>query len=63
MFFLFRLARKLIGFGLLLLVVYLGVTLIQVWQASRRDEATAADAIVVFGAAQYNGRPSAVLRA
>lgn len=44
-------------------VAYLMVTFAQVWQASRRDEARRADAIVVFGAAQYNGRPSAVLRA
>ena len=59
----FRLARKLIKFGLLLLLVYLGVTLAQVWMASRRDDARPAEAIVVFGAAQYNGRPSPVLRA
>ena len=59
----FRLARKLIKFGLLLVIVYLAVTFAQVFQASRRDEAAKADAIVVFGAAQYNGKPSAVLRA
>lgn len=46
-----------------LLVVYVGVTFVQVWAASRRDEAKQADVIVVFGAAQYNGRPSPVLRA
>src|SRR3954468_10806172 len=44
-------------------VVYLAVTFIQVWIASRRDEARPAQAIVVLGAAQYNGRPSPVLRA
>jgi uncharacterized SAM-binding protein YcdF (DUF218 family) len=33
-----------------------------IWQA-RTDEARAADAIVVLGAAQYNGRPSNVLSA
>ena len=59
----FRLARKLIGFAVLMLLVYLAVTLVQVWLASRRDEARPAEAIVVFGAAQYNGRPSPVLRA
>ena len=59
----FRLARKVIKFGVLVLVVYLSVTLVQVWLASRRDDARAAEAIVVFGAAQYNGRPSPVLRA
>ena len=43
-------------------VVYVGVTFVQVWLASRDDGAHKAQAIVVFGAAQYNGRPSAVLR-
>lgn len=59
----FRLARKLVGFGLLIGLVYLAVTFVQVWQASRRDDARPAEAIVVFGAAQYNGRPSPVLKA
>jgi uncharacterized SAM-binding protein YcdF (DUF218 family) len=44
-------------------VAFLGVTFVQVWQQSGRDEARRAQAIVVFGAAQYNGRPSPVLRA
>ena len=45
-------------------LVYLIVTFVQVWLESRHDEAKrGAQAIVVFGAAQYNGRPSAVLRA
>ena len=47
-----------------LVVVYLAVTFVQVWMASREDDASRkAQAIVVFGAAQYNGRPSAVLKA
>ena len=45
------------------LLLYLGVTFVQVWLASRDDDTHKAQAIVVFGAAQYNGRPSAVLRA
>ncbi len=49
----------------LVMVVVLGlgalVTLIY-WQA-RTDEARPVDAIVVMGAAQYNGRPSPVFRA
>ena len=61
--FLFRWVRKLISFGILLLLVYLAVTLAQVWLASRRDDARRAEAIVVFGAAQYNWRPSPVLQA
>jgi len=53
-----------IGAGVALLVAaYLGVTFVQVVQASRSDDAERAQAIVVFGAAQYNGTPSPVLRA
>lgn len=44
-------------------VLYLGVTFAQVWTASRRDQARPVQAIVVLGAAQYNGRPSPVLQA
>jgi uncharacterized SAM-binding protein YcdF (DUF218 family) len=46
-----------------LVVLYLVVTFAQVWVASRRDQARSAQAIVVLGTAQYNGRPSAVLKA
>ena len=52
--------------GLALAVVaigYLGVTAAQVWLASRRDDARPAEAIVVLGAAQYDGDPSPVFRA
>jgi uncharacterized SAM-binding protein YcdF (DUF218 family) len=45
-----------------LLVVYLVVTFVQVWSASRHDGARKADAIIVMGAAQYNGVPSRVLK-
>jgi uncharacterized SAM-binding protein YcdF (DUF218 family) len=44
------------------LLVY-GVLLGWVWRISRLDQRRAADAIVVLGAAQYNGRPSPVLKA
>jgi len=36
---------------------------LQIWQQSRDDELHSADAIVVLGAAQYDGRPSPVLKA
>ncbi len=50
--------------GLLAAVVlYLGVTFVQVWRAARHDQARPAEAIVVFGTAQYNGVPSPVLAA
>jgi uncharacterized SAM-binding protein YcdF (DUF218 family) len=44
-------------------VVYLAVTFVQVWQASRQDQARPVQAIVVLGSAQYNGVPSPDLRA
>ena len=44
-------------------LIYLAVTFVQVWQAAGRDEARDVQAIVVLGAAQYDGRPSPVLRA
>lgn len=39
------------------------VSLLAVVTAARRDRAGPADAIVILGAAQYNGRPSPVFRA
>jgi uncharacterized SAM-binding protein YcdF (DUF218 family) len=45
------------------LLVYLSVVFVQVWLASRRDDARRSDAIVVLGAAQFDGRPSKVLTA
>ena len=45
------------------LVLYVSVTFVQVWQASGQDHAKRANAIVVLGAAQYNGRPSPALEA
>jgi uncharacterized SAM-binding protein YcdF (DUF218 family) len=44
-------------------IAYVGITFVQVWNGSRSDEARAVDAIVVLGAAQYDGRPSPVLEA
>ena len=44
------------------LVLYVGVTFVQVLATSRSDDRAASDAIVVLGAAQYNGRPSPVLK-
>jgi len=44
-------------------VAYMLVTFVQVWTSSHRDDPQPADAIVVLGAAQYNGTPSPVLQA
>lgn len=46
--------------GLLAYPLWLGF---RVWDQSHNDEVFSADAIVVLGAAQYNGRPSPVYKA
>jgi uncharacterized SAM-binding protein YcdF (DUF218 family) len=46
-----------------LAVLYVGVTFVQVWSASRQDHAQHAQAIIVLGAAQYDGRPSPIFAA
>ena len=51
----------LVVFGLLL--AFYTVALYEVWSTSRHDEARPVDAIVVLGAAQYDGRPSPQLAA
>lgn len=45
------------------LVVYYLVSLYQVWSVGRADQEQPVDAIVVMGAAQYDGRPSPQLAA
>ena len=52
--------RSLVALALLVavLVGYYVVTVIQVWRAARSDGARPSDAIVVLGAAQYDGTPS-----
>lgn len=45
------------------LALYYGFSLVQVVQAGRADDRDPVDAIVVLGAAQYDGRPSSQLRA
>ncbi|MDR3763611.1 MAG: YdcF family protein [Acidobacteriota bacterium] len=44
-------------------IVFFAVTCARIAAQSQRDEAHAADAIVVFGAAEYFGKPSPVYRA
>lgn len=57
-----RLLRWTLSLALFLLAAW-GVTLASIHLWGRRDEARRADAIVVLGAAQYDGRPSPVLKA
>ena len=55
--------RRAIAVGLSTLVALWLLSLAAVVYGSRHDAARAADAIVVLGAAQYNGHPSPVLKA
>jgi uncharacterized SAM-binding protein YcdF (DUF218 family) len=50
---------RVVGLG----AVLYGAIVVYVWWVSRLDERRPVDAIVVLGAAHYNGRPSDVLRA
>ncbi|HEX6256656.1 MAG TPA: YdcF family protein [Euzebyales bacterium] len=57
-----RIRRLRVGTMIVLgVLLYVAITFAQVWVAAHRDEAQPAEAIVVLGAAQYNGRPSPVL--
>jgi uncharacterized SAM-binding protein YcdF (DUF218 family) len=49
--------------GLIVLLLYPIWIGYQVWSQSHRDENHSADAIVVLGAAQYDGKPSPIFRA
>jgi uncharacterized SAM-binding protein YcdF (DUF218 family) len=57
--------RALLALALVVLVVvgYYGFSLYPVWSTGRSDYTGTADAIVVMGAAQYDGRPSPQLAA
>jgi uncharacterized SAM-binding protein YcdF (DUF218 family) len=48
---------------LVLILAYPAWLTYRIWEQSHDDEVHSADAIVVLGAAQYNGRPSPVLQA
>ena len=42
---------------------YFAITFVQVWRTARTDDARSSQAIVVLGAAQFDGRPSPVFAA
>ena len=58
-----RLAKRLVLLVILVVLAYPVWLAFRVWDQSHKDEVHSADAIVVLGAAQYNGRPSPVLKA
>ncbi|MGZ6793517.1 MAG: YdcF family protein, partial [Mycobacteriales bacterium] len=55
--------RRLVAAVLLALVAVVLGTAGRVWWVARQDDRPRSDAIVVLGASQYDGRPSAVFRA
>jgi len=57
------LLRRLLGVLLLLVLGWFGWLTMQINAVAGKDEARPADAIAVFGAAEYGGRPSPVLHA
>jgi uncharacterized SAM-binding protein YcdF (DUF218 family) len=59
----FQIIRRALGLALLAAATIYTVALVTVLVVSQEDQRRPADAIVVLGAAQYNGRPSPVLRA
>jgi len=58
-----RLVIGAVAFVAVVLVGYYVITVFQVWRAARHDGARKSQAIIVLGAAQYNGRPSPVFKA
>ena len=54
---------RLVAALLVAAIAYPGWLAFQVWRQSHRDENHTADAIVVLGAAQYNGTPSPIFKA
>jgi uncharacterized SAM-binding protein YcdF (DUF218 family) len=55
--------RRLVALVLLAVLAVLGGTAARVWWVARQDARPVSDAIVVLGASQFDGRPSAVFRA
>jgi uncharacterized SAM-binding protein YcdF (DUF218 family) len=58
-----RFVRRLLLGVLLVGALVVGGTGLRVWQVARVDDRTHADAVVVLGAAQYDGKPSKILEA
>lgn len=58
-----RALARLVVVGLMAGTAIAGYAAYRIWDQGNRDERPPADAIVVMGAAQYDGRPSPVFRA
>ncbi len=55
--------RRILALLVLLPVLVLGGTAARVWWVARQDDRPRSDAIIVLGASQFDGRPSAVFKA
>lgn len=55
-------ARIVLG-ALVVVLFVVGATAFRVWQVARQDDPQSADAVVVLGAAQYDGQPSSIFAA
>lgn len=58
-----RAARRVVLGALLVAVLVIGGTAFRVWEVARADGRQPVDTVAVLGAAQYDGKPSAALRA
>lgn len=58
-----RLLRRALGLVLLAALLVVGGTAVRVWAVARTDARPASDAVVVLGASQYDGTPSAIFAA
>ncbi|HEY6253032.1 MAG TPA: YdcF family protein [Candidatus Angelobacter sp.] len=58
-----KLFKRLLLVGVLLVIGYTAAVYFRIVRQSEKDESRNADAIVVFGAAEYVGRPSPVFKA
>jgi uncharacterized SAM-binding protein YcdF (DUF218 family) len=56
-------AFRLVFGGLLMVALVIGGTAFRVWQVARIDDRRPVDAVIVLGAAQYDGEPSSIFAA
>ncbi len=58
-----KMAFRIVTLVVLVIVGYFAVTFVQIWLTGRHHSSANAQAILVFGTAELNGKPSAELRA
>jgi len=60
---LFRWAARILAALVVLVVLVFALTAVRIWWVARDDDRRTSDAIVVLGAAQFDGRPSSIFTA